>query len=75
MLLGIRFRSSRNRTERRLTMKTPKKMLRSLKWKLFLFVTLPIAIVSIGRAVLEEYGKLAVRRRAEAEKSRQEPTE
>lgn len=45
-------------------MKQVKKKIRFVKAQIFLLITLPIAIVTIGRAVLKEYVKVKVRQAA-----------
>ena len=40
--------------------------IRTLRIKLFLLITLPVAVVTIGQAVLKEYTKIRVRQAASA---------
>jgi len=42
-------------------LKKYKRKLTVLKVKLFLFITLPIAIITIGHAVIKEYSKIKLR--------------
>lgn len=45
-----------------------KRRARFFQIKLFLFITLPVAIAAIGRAVLKEFIKIRVRQAAESAK-------
>jgi len=44
--------------------KKAKKTVKGLKIKLFLLYTLPVFIVALAKAVIEEYGKIKVRQAA-----------
>ena len=46
---------------------------RFLKVKLFLLITLPIAIVTIGRAILKEYVRVKVKKAAAEERPEAAP--
>ena len=41
--------------------KKVKKQVKGLKLKLFLLYTLPVFVVALGKAVIEEYGKIKTR--------------
>ena len=42
-------------------MKKVKKQIKGLKIKLFLLYTLPVFVVALAKAVIEEYGKIKTR--------------
>ena len=55
--------------------KKAKKTVKGLKIKLFLLYTLPVFIVALAKAVIEEYGKIKVRQAAMDAESPIEVTE
>jgi len=43
------------------TLKRTKRKIRLFKIKLFLLITLPVAVITIGQAVVKEYSKAKIR--------------
>lgn len=50
-------------------LKNAKRKLKLLKLKFFLLVTLPVAVITIGRAVIKEYSKIKIRQAASSVKT------
>lgn len=46
------------------TLKRAKRKIRFFKIKLFLLITLPVAVITIGQAVVKEYSKAKIRQAA-----------
>ncbi len=46
------------------TLKRTKRKIRLFKIKLFLLITLPVAVITIGQAVIKEYSKAKIRQAA-----------
>ncbi len=46
------------------TLKRAKRKIRFFKIKIFLLITLPVAVVTIGQAVVKEYSKAKIRQAA-----------
>lgn len=51
------------------TVKDARRKLKFLKIKIFLFLTLPAAIITIGQAVIKEYSKIKIRQIASSVKN------
>lgn len=55
--------------------KKVKKQVKSLKIKLFLLYTLPIFVLTLAKAVIDEYGKIKIRQAAMNADSELDPAE
>lgn len=59
------MKSKKNQTAFAKTLARTKRRLLFLKIRLFLLITLPIGIITIGHAVLKEYTKIKIRKAAQ----------